>query len=85
LKTHHVSLARELVGEGAGIGRLSREIFTRAVEIGDDIAMREWAMFMILVARAVEQIANNAVEIAEQTVFVVTGVFRESPGAPPPE
>jgi phosphate transport system protein len=85
LNTRHVSLARDLVGEGAGIGRLSRGIFIRAVEIGDDIAMREWAMFMILVARAVERIANNAVEIAEQTVFVVTGVFRESPGAPPPE
>ncbi len=55
----------------------NREIFNRAVEIGDHIDAREWAMFMILVARAVERIADNAVEIAEQTVFVVTGLFRE--------
>jgi phosphate uptake regulator len=38
---------------------------------------------MILVARAVERIAANAVEIAEQTVFVVTGLFRER-GLPEP-
>ena len=41
-------------------------------------------MFMILVARAVERIADNAVEIAEQTVFVVTGLFREFTNAPQP-
>ena len=65
-----------------GIGPLNREIFNRAVEIGDHIDAREWAMFMILVARAVERIADNAVEIAEQTVFVVTGLFREFTDAP---
>jgi phosphate transport system protein len=73
-RTRHVSLARDLVGHDAGIARLNREIFNRAVEIGHDIDTREWAMFMILVARAFERIADNAVDIAEQTVFVVTGV-----------
>ena len=34
-------------------------------------------MFMILVARCLERIAENSVDIAEQTVFVVTGLFRE--------
>ena len=34
-------------------------------------------MFMILVARCLERIAENAVFIAEQTVFVVIGLFRE--------
>jgi phosphate transport system protein len=38
-------------------------------------------MFMILVARALERIADNAVDIAEQTVFVVTGLLREFPDA----
>ena len=38
----------------------------------------EWAMFMVLaVARAIERIADNTVDIAEQTAFVVTGLFRE--------
>jgi phosphate transport system protein len=32
---------------------------------------------MILVARCLERVGDNAVEIAEQVVFVVTGLFRE--------
>ena len=34
-------------------------------------------MFMILVARCLERIGDNTVDIAEQVVFVVTGLFRE--------
>jgi phosphate transport system protein len=80
-KTRDIAIAQALVGKDAGIGRLNRELFNRAVEIGDDIDVREWAMFMILVARALERIADNAVAIAEQTVFIVTGLFREFPDA----
>ena len=76
-RTRNVALVGDLVGQGAGIGPINREIFNRAAEIGDHVDAREWAMFMILVARAVERIADNAVEIAEQTAFVVTGLFRE--------
>ena len=83
-KARDVALAQNLVAQDAGIGRLNREIFNRAVEIGDDIDAREWAMFMILVARALERIADNAVDIAEQTVFIVTGLFREFTGASQP-
>ena len=74
-KTRDLAVARDLIGHGARIGRLNREIFRRAVQIGDNLAMREWAMFMILVARALERIGDNAVAIAEQTVFVVTGAL----------
>ena len=35
------------------------------------------AMFMILVARCLERVGDNTVDIAEQVVFVVTGLFRE--------
>ena len=48
-----------------------------AIEIGDDADTREWAMHMILVARALERIGDNAVDIGEQVAFVVTGLFRE--------
>ena len=34
-------------------------------------------MHMILVARALERIGDNAVDIGEQVAFVVTGLFRE--------
>ncbi|MGP0053243.1 MAG: phosphate signaling complex PhoU family protein, partial [Solirubrobacteraceae bacterium] len=64
LKTRDVALAQDLVSTDAGIGRLNRELFNRAVEIGDDIDVREGAMFIILVARALERIADNAIAIA---------------------
>jgi hypothetical protein len=35
---------------------------------------------MILVARCLEPIAGNTIEVAEQTVFVVTGLFPEFAG-----
>ncbi len=73
----NVELAQDLVRQDAEINRLNRDIFKRAVEIGEDIEMREWAMLMILVARALERIGDNTVDIAEQVVFVVTGLFRE--------
>jgi phosphate transport system protein len=75
--SRNVELAQDLVRQDAEINRLNRAIFRRAVEIGDDLDTREWAMFMILVARALERIGDNTVDIAEQVVFVVTGLFRE--------
>jgi phosphate transport system protein len=75
--TRNVALAQHLVGLNGEIERLNRTIFNRAVDVGDDLEVREWAMFMILVARCLERIAGNTIDIAEQTVFVVTGLFRE--------
>jgi phosphate transport system protein len=80
LKTRHVFLARELVRQDEQIDRLNRTIFQRAVDIGDDPHLREWSMFMILAARALERIGDNTVDIAEQVAYIVTGLFKE-PGA----
>jgi len=70
-------LAEDLVRQDREINRLNREIFRMALEIGEDPDTREWAMHMILVARALERIGDNAVDIGEQVAFVVTGLFRE--------
>jgi phosphate transport system protein len=72
-----VSLAQDLVRQDEKINCLNREVFRRAVEIGTDEDRREWAMTMMLVARALERIGDNAVDIGEQVAFVVTGLFRE--------
>jgi phosphate transport system protein len=79
-RTRHVSMAQDLVRQDAVVNQLNRKIFQRAVDVGDEPELREWAMFMILVARCLERIGDNTVEIAEQTVFVVTGLFREFSG-----
>jgi len=82
----NVELAQDLVRQDAEINRLNRDIFKRAVEVGDNLDMREWAMFMILVARCIERVGDNTVDIAEQIVFVVTGLFREfADASTPPE
>jgi phosphate transport system protein len=80
-----VQLAQDLVRQDDKIDRLNRDVFRLALEIGDDPDRREWAMHMMLVARCIERIGDNAVDIGEQTAFVVTGLFREFEDASHPE
>jgi len=84
-----VEMAQDLVRQDDVVDNLNKEIFKIAIEIGDDVDRREWAMTMILVARAIERIGDNAVDIGEQVAFIVTGLFREfqdasHPGEPIP-
>src|SRR3954470_11051634 len=51
-----VAVAEDLVRQDQEINRLNRCVFARAVEIGTDADRREWAMSMMLVARAIERI-----------------------------
>ena len=75
-----VEMARDLVRQDDVVDNLNKEIFRIALEIGDDHDRREWAMTMILVARAIERIGDNAVDIGEQVAFVVTGPVPRVPG-----
>jgi phosphate transport system protein len=84
-----VLMAQDLVRQDDEIDRLNRAVFHHALELGDDPDQREWAMHMMLVGRCIERVGDNAVDIGEQTAFVVTGLFREFEdashpvGAPP--
>jgi phosphate transport system protein len=71
------AMAEDLVRQDREINRLNREVFALAIEIGTDADTREWAMHMVMVARALERIGDNAVDVGEQTAFVVSGLFRE--------
>ena len=73
----NVDMARDLVRQDDVVDNLNRDCFQLAIEIGDDHDRREWAMTMLLVARALERIGDNAVDVGEQVAFVVTGLFRE--------
>ncbi len=78
-------LAEDLPRQDETINRLNRECFQLALEIGEDADMREWAMQMMLASRCLERVGDNAVDIGEQTAFVVTGLFREFTDASHPE
>jgi phosphate transport system protein len=80
-----VELARDLVRQDDVVDNLNKECFQIAIEIGDDHDRREWAMTMILVARALERVGDNAVDIGEQIAYIVTGLFREFEDASHPE
>jgi phosphate transport system protein len=80
-----VEMAQDLVRQDDVVDDLNRDCFRLALEIGDDADRREWAMTMLLAARAIERIGDNAVDIGEQVAFVVTGLFREFEDASHPE
>ena len=70
-------LAYSLVQQDDRVDKLNRAVFRLALDIGDDPDVREWAMLMVLIGRALERIGDNAVDVGEQVAFVVTGLFRE--------
>ena len=73
----NMELAEDLVRQDREINALNREVFQLAIDVGHDADTREWAMHMVMCARSIERIGDNAVDIGEQTAFVVTGLFRE--------
>src|SRR3954470_7257878 len=73
----NVELAEDLVSRDDAVNRMHRDCFRLALEAGDDVDTREWAMMMLGVGRALERMGDNAVDIGEQTAFIVTGLFRE--------
>jgi phosphate transport system protein len=72
-----VKAAERLCQVDDEIDDLNREVFQIAVALAADPGAREWAMRMTQVARAIERIGDNAVDIGEETAFVASGVYRE--------
>jgi phosphate transport system protein len=72
-----IALARDLIHKDRDVNELNRRVFQFAWESGDDPDAREWAMHMILAARAVERMGDLAVDVGEQLGFVLTGQFEE--------
>jgi phosphate transport system protein len=69
-----VGLATGLAGLDEPIDRLNRQLFRRLVELAAaDSSLLDWAMRMVLVARYLERLADHAVDVGRQTVFLVAG------------
>ena len=67
------------------IDRANRRVVERLLLLGQDPAAREWGLRMVIVSRALERIGDHAVDIAEQTLYLITGEVRELTDASHPE
>jgi phosphate transport system protein len=77
--------AESLVDLDELIDRANRRVVNHVLELGNDAAVREWGLRMIIVSRCLERIGDHAVDIGEQTAYLVTGEFREFTDASHPE
>jgi phosphate transport system protein len=75
--------AEALVGLDELIDRANRRLVEHVLELGAD--QREWGLRMLVVSRCLERIGDHAVDIGEQTAYLVTGEFREFTDASHPE
>jgi phosphate transport system protein len=72
-----VERARALVELDELIDRTNRRVVGQVLALANRPEQQEWGMRMIVVSRCLERIGDNAVDIGEQTAFVVTGEFHE--------
>jgi phosphate transport system protein len=80
-----VDAASSLVDLDELIDRANRRAVERILDLGGDETKREWGLRMLLVSRCLERIGDHAVDIGEQTAFLVTGEFREFTDASHPQ
>jgi phosphate transport system protein len=72
-----VARAETLVELDELIDRANRRAVEQVWAIADDEDARRWGLRMLIVSRSLERIGDHAVDIGEQTVYLVTGEFRE--------
>ncbi len=70
-------LARTIHDLDELVDRANRQVFDEVLGYVHDAEALEWGMRQITVARCFERIGDNAVDIGEQTAFLVTGELRE--------
>jgi len=64
---------------------LNRGMYRQVVALANDPAALEWGIRMNVVARQLERVGDNAVDIGEQVAFLLTGQFREFTDASHPD
>jgi phosphate transport system protein len=65
------------------IDRANRRAVEHVLELAAE--QREWGLRMLVVSRCLERIGDHAVDIGEQTAYLITGEFREFADASHPE
>ena len=69
--------AESLVELDELIDRANRRFVERLVDVMAEPDLREWGLRMVVVARTIERIGDRAVDIGEQTAYLLTAIFRE--------
>jgi phosphate transport system protein len=69
--------AESLVELDELIDRVNRRAVEQVLALGSDPALREWGLRMLVVSRCFERIGDHAVDIGEQTAYLISGEFRE--------
>src|SRR5436853_1659410 len=69
--------AERLVDLDELIDRANRRVVEHVLRMAGDESKHEWGLRMIIVSRCLERIGDHAVDIGEQTAYLVTGEFRE--------
>ena len=69
--------AESLVELDELIDRANRRFVERLIDVVADPELREWGLRMVVVSRTLERFGDHAVDIGEQTAFLLTGEFRE--------
>jgi phosphate transport system protein len=77
--------AVELQREDDALDRLNRQVFEATYALDGNHGERELAMRYVLIARSLERIGDNAVDIAEQAVFLVTAELQQFSDASRPK
>lgn len=72
-----IDRARTLVELDELVDRTNRRVVGQVIETARTPEDQEWGMRMVVVARCLERIGDNAVDIGEQIAFVETGTFEQ--------
>lgn len=65
--------ARLLPAMDQPVDRLNANMYKEIVAVGNDPQQLEWATKMLMASRALERVGDQAVDFAEQTVYLKTG------------
>ena len=76
-RNRDLQAAESLVDLDELVDRANRRVVERILELGEDPAMREYGLRMVVVSRALERIGDHAVDIGEQVAYLLTAEFRE--------
>ncbi len=77
LRRRDVAMCERLPEMDDPLDRLNRHMHLEVSKLADDARALDWGMHMNMVARALERVGDNSVDIGEQVGFLLTGEYRE--------